>query len=380
MSDDEATELFDLAVVGSGFLGLSAATAFASARPGSAVLIISPQTTPIEGSASASTGGHILPGFELSCFELLARYGQADAKRLFDFTLEGIRHLIGDATHAARCPTIIGTTAPNEIASMQEEIEALQQLGHSVTRLKARDLAARGLKGCLAGYRDHSTAILRGEQRLADLHQRARSLGVASKNARVTAIDQTPHDMTLATISECGSETIRARKLVVAAGENTAGLIGSSDPVRTQTTTSFRFDAPQNIQNTPNMVPSPDHFAACQHCAEPEYTWVQNNEIRFGIRATPSPTIESAIERITHRFGEPPGPLREVRSGLIVHRQDEMPSVAISDTHFAAYGFGGHGVVLSNWLGHLAGCALSGDLNARTKLSDLHARLSGGTA
>jgi glycine/D-amino acid oxidase-like deaminating enzyme len=301
------SEIADLAVVGSGFLGLAGAVSFAAERPGASVIVLSNQEQPTSSSASASTGGHILPGFELSNADLIERYGLTDARRLFDFTCDGARHLIGSSRHAVPMQTFVGITDTADVPMLKREIEALAQLGHRVSRLDKSNAPAAGLGGCVGGYIETETGLLRGEQRVAELHDTARSLGVRFVQAEVVSVD--PADGLV--LIDANSHQVTARTAIIAAGENIPALMGQSDEICTEITTSFRFDAPDG---TPDM-------AACQSDSEPEYYWVHGGELRFGIRATPAPAFETAIERIMHRFGAAPGSHRGTASGNVVHRE-----------------------------------------------------------
>lgn len=79
----------DVAVIGSGYTGLSAALQLA--RSGASVIVLEKET--IGWGASSRNGGQVLSGLKVGVETLIARRGLTAAKRLFDAALESIRFL-----------------------------------------------------------------------------------------------------------------------------------------------------------------------------------------------------------------------------------------------------------------------------------------------
>ena len=77
---------FDVAIVGAGYTGLSAARHLA--RAGASVLVLERER--VGWGASSRNGGQVLTGLKLDPATLVARYGEARARRLFDISLESI--------------------------------------------------------------------------------------------------------------------------------------------------------------------------------------------------------------------------------------------------------------------------------------------------
>ncbi|MBF9030265.1 FAD-dependent oxidoreductase [Rhodobacterales bacterium HKCCE3408] len=350
----------DLVVVGAGFLGLSAALSYATARPGASVRVLTDEAEIGENAASSRTGGHILPGFAVGAHGLLARYGGADAEWLLRFAGDAVDHVLR-AADARAIPTIIGHEDQDDVAG---EAEALASLGYDAPLLDADALAAGGASGAAAGYRDPLTGTLRGEVRLRSLAAQCREAGVVIERAEVRRVVEETDGVRV----ETADGSFDADAAVCAAGPACPKLLGQDIHLAGFTTTSFRFDAPSET----------DPLAVCLSGMRVEYYWIEGGELRFGIRADPPPDEEFAAALAETRLGAAPGPLREVAQGRIWRREGGMPVVTVGPHVVAAYAFNGHGVALSHWIGHLAGLALSGDDVARTRLDRLAAILQRG--
>src|SRR4051812_46223462 len=79
-------ERADVAVIGAGFTGLSAARTLAS--HGARVLVLEAQT--IGWGASSRNGGMVLTGLKLSAEALTKRYGLETTRRMYDASLASI--------------------------------------------------------------------------------------------------------------------------------------------------------------------------------------------------------------------------------------------------------------------------------------------------
>src|SRR5262249_10476463 len=80
---------FDVAVIGAGDTGLSAARALA--RAGASVVVLERERA--GWGASSRNGGQVLTGTKLDPPVLVARYGEARARQLFDASREAIASL-----------------------------------------------------------------------------------------------------------------------------------------------------------------------------------------------------------------------------------------------------------------------------------------------
>src|SRR5215470_5446092 len=76
----------DVAILGAGFTGLSAARTLAKA--GARVAVMESQT--IGWGASSRNGGMVLSGLKVGVRDLLSKYGKEATKRMFDASIEAI--------------------------------------------------------------------------------------------------------------------------------------------------------------------------------------------------------------------------------------------------------------------------------------------------
>src|SRR5215475_945259 len=79
-------EKVDVAVLGAGFTGLSAARTLA--KHGAKVAVLESQT--LGWGASSRNGGMVLTGLKLGAADLLSRYGKEATRRMFAASLDAI--------------------------------------------------------------------------------------------------------------------------------------------------------------------------------------------------------------------------------------------------------------------------------------------------
>jgi glycine/D-amino acid oxidase-like deaminating enzyme len=84
-----ATRTCDVAIIGAGYTGLSAARHMANA--GASVFVLERER--VGWGASSRNGGQVLTGLKLDPATLVARYGESRARQLFEIGLESIRSL-----------------------------------------------------------------------------------------------------------------------------------------------------------------------------------------------------------------------------------------------------------------------------------------------
>jgi gamma-glutamylputrescine oxidase len=179
----------DVCVVGGGFTGLSAALNLA--ERGYKVALV--EANRIGWGASGRNGGQINTGLRKSPVELIAKFGKARAKALFDLSEEA-RAIIWDRVekHDIACDLRTGNmllaSKPGDVAWMQEEIACLEnEMGYRKTRFLDRE----AIRGEIASDIYHGGVMDSGGGHLHPLNY-AIGLAEAARQAGVQIFEGTP--------------------------------------------------------------------------------------------------------------------------------------------------------------------------------------------
>ena len=128
-------ECVDVAVIGGGFTGLSAARTLA--RQGTKVAVLEAET--VGWGASSRNGGMVLTGLKLPMQTVIQRYGRDLAKRLFQASLDSIdtvEQIVKDEhidCGFARTGHLLAANKPRHFDALQAEVEFMEkEFGHQV--------------------------------------------------------------------------------------------------------------------------------------------------------------------------------------------------------------------------------------------------------
>ena len=184
----------DIAVVGGGIAGSSAALHLAERGYRVALL----EAERIGFGASGRSGGQLLYGYACGQHTLGKLVGAADARRMWDVTVEGlslVRDLVG--RHGIECELSWGhlhaAVKPRQVNDLKAEHDELSdQLGYGSTRLLASDevaslLATRRYCGGLYDANGGHCHPLKYVEGLADAAQHAGA--VIFEDSRVTSVE-----------------------------------------------------------------------------------------------------------------------------------------------------------------------------------------------
>lgn len=179
----------DLAIVGGGFTGASAA--LAGAERGARVALIEART--IGWGGSGRNGGQVIPGLKLDPSEILAAYGEARGARLVEEVGAVADRVFGlIATHRIDCaPRRAGwiQAAPNEAAAARVRRRGAEwrALGAPTESLDAAALARlTGAHGYVGGWIDRRAGTLNPLAYVRGLAKAAQRMG-ATVHERTTA-------------------------------------------------------------------------------------------------------------------------------------------------------------------------------------------------
>jgi gamma-glutamylputrescine oxidase len=176
------TALADVCIVGAGLAGCSAALQLA--ERGYRVILLEERR--IGWGASGRNGGQALPGVAKGHAALEPLVGAAEARAIWDLTLEGLRQMRSRiARHAIDCDWVDGhmqvAGKARQVDELEREQETLNRLGYRDTRLLHRS----ELEAVLATRR-YQAALY--DPNSAHLHPLRYTLGLAGAAQRAGAV------------------------------------------------------------------------------------------------------------------------------------------------------------------------------------------------
>ena len=139
--NDPLPESADVAVIGAGFTGLSAALALA--KRGAKVVVLESET--IGWGASSRNGGMVLTGLKLGVNKLIAMYGRELTQRMYAASLEtitSVERLITDENIACdfvRCGHLEVACKPAHFDDYARQVEVIANEFNHEMRVVPRD-------------------------------------------------------------------------------------------------------------------------------------------------------------------------------------------------------------------------------------------------
>jgi glycine/D-amino acid oxidase-like deaminating enzyme len=363
----------DVAIVGSGYTGLHAAHTLASI--GTSVAVFESHT--VGWGASSRNGGMVNPGLKLAAPELFHRYGREKGRHLFAWSLAAIdfvEHFIH--TEAIECDftrhgQLVLAYKPTHFTALRHEVAWHErELGDTIPQIVGpAELSSEiGSPGYYGGIRD---------PRAAGLHPAKYVFGLAhaATQAGTQILEQTP----VQSLRRAGD----SYELVTPQGRVTANtlLLATNGYTNNLIPAARRgiFSGGSYIITTEPLSP------ALQHSVSPRgrmfydskhflnyFRLTPDGRMLFGGRhnlSTDLPLDQSAKElrkRMLEVFPQLAGvPISHSWSGKLGLTFDLMPHAGrIQDGPapgiFYAYGYGGHGVAVASYLGHMMGNLIAG--------------------
>ena len=366
----------DVAVVGAGYTGLSAALTLA--RAGRSVVVLDAGLPGI--GASSRNGGMLGDWLKPSFDTLTRRYGRAraliaEAREALDF----LGHFIADegiVCDFSHCGGFTGANTAHQYEAMARDTEALSRSigleGEMVPKSEVRNEIGTDLYH--GGRVMHRRAGLHPARYHAGLLARVRAAGVTvAGDSPVTALER---NGTGFRVSMPGA-TLGVRDVVVA----TNGYTGAVTPAlrrRVIPVTSYMIATkPLSPNLMATLMPkgrmlSDSNRLLCYFRPSPD-----NTRILFGGRPAytdigPDMAAQRLSRYMTRIFPE----LKDVELthswfGYIAYTFDRLPHVGTRDGMHYAMGYCGSGVVMSTWLGRKAALRLLGKPEAKSAFADL---------
>jgi gamma-glutamylputrescine oxidase len=374
----------DVAIIGGGITGVSAALHLAERGYSVALL----EAEEIGWGASGRNGGQALPGFGASQMKVKSLVGAAQAKRLWDMSMEAVDLLHGQIQRfGIPCDPVTGylhaAIKPRHVRELEETQDELAALGAPVGRLLKGDaLHARlASRRYLAALEDNVSGHIHPLNYTLGLALAAQRAGAKLySQTRVTRV--TPGKIVTV---ETARGTVRASFLLTAGGAYLGDLMrqiaGYIMPVGTYIiATEPRADVREMI---------PGNEAVCDLNFVLDYfRRSADDRMLFGGRVSystlPPPSLKtSMLKRAQKVFPQ----LADARveylwGGNVDISQNRAPHFGrLSENILFTQGFSGHGVALTGMAGRLVAEAIAGQAERFDVFAAIpHARFPGGRA
>jgi glycine/D-amino acid oxidase-like deaminating enzyme len=366
-------DAIDVAVVGAGFCGLSAARTLA--RRGARVAVFEAES--LGWGASCRNGGMVLTGLKLPVPTLVRRYGAELVRRMYAASLESIdtvEQIVKEEKidcSFSRCGHLEVACKQSHFDGFAEAAECIKQFNHELRTVSKNDLRCEiGSDIYFGGLIDGTSAGLNPSQYVMGLAKAAQCAGaLLFDHARVTAVTPEVSNGTRRFRMTTSRGSLTAREVLLASGAYTT----SATPVLRRkvipigsyiiATEVLPVDLAQELSPRNRMIYDSKHFLYY-------YRLTPDNRMLFGGRAAFFPesegTIRESAEILRQGMISVYPQLRDINvefvwGGTLDFTFDVMPHAGKLDGMHYAVGFAGHGVAAATWMGAKLAGVICGD-------------------
>jgi glycine/D-amino acid oxidase-like deaminating enzyme len=352
-------EEVDVAILGGGYTGLSAARTLA--KHGIKVAVLEANT--IGWGASSRNGGMVLTGLKLGMQTVMQKYGRDIAKRLFQCSLEAIDAVEQIVTEEnidcgfARCGHLLAANKPGHFEALQAESKFMErEFNHKlrlVSRLEQRtEIGSDMYHGALL---DECSAGLNPARYVAGLAEAAEKAGATlHARARATKLERGTKRFLVETERGC----LRAESVLAATsaytGPVTRNLQRKMIPIGSFiiATEELSDDLVKELIPNGRMVFDYKHYL--------NYFRLWGNRMIFGGRAAffpeTSKTIQRSAEILRREMIRIFPQLESVKieymwGGTLDFAFDMMTHAGEMNGIYYSLGYAGHGVAMATYLG-----------------------------
>lgn len=370
----ELPQKTDVAIVGAGFTGLSAARMLA--KRGINVVVL--ETNSIGWGASSRNGGMVLTGLKLSPETLAKRYGIELTRRMYAASLASIdlvERIVRDENIAcdfSRCGHLQVAGKPSHFDSYARSVETIaREFNHPLRIVPRAQLADEiGSSIYFGGVVDEASAGVNPARYVAGLAAAALNSGAKIyENASVQHIKPASHIANAAFTLQTSRGNISADSILIA----TSGYTSSATPaIRKKiipigsfiiTTEPLPDALARELSPRNRMIYDSKHYLYY-------YRLTPDNRMLFGGRAAFFPETRNTIRRsaeilrqgMVHVFPQ----LRDTKlshawGGTLDFCFDTMPHAGKMEGIYYALGYAGHGVAMATYLGAKIAEQICGD-------------------
>ncbi|HET6797271.1 MAG TPA: FAD-dependent oxidoreductase [Gemmatimonadales bacterium] len=356
----------DIAIVGGGYTGLSAARALA--RRGVDVTVL--ERHGIGWGASSRNGGFVLPGFKPEMEELAARLGADRAARMFRLSLEAMRNLATIISEEAiacdfrQSGAVTLAAKPSHLKALEVSGRFLrEQLGYETELLSGAELQREiGSQRYHGGLVDPGACSLQPAKYVAGLAQAAERAGARLiEGAEVTRIRRVSGGFEVRT----AQGTLRSREVLAATNGYTPAALGRLRR-RVIPIGSYQIATnPLDEELAHRLIPRGRVFSDTKNLLY-YFRLSPDGRMVFGGRASFTPASTRRSAEILGRgmrevFPElAPATVEYAWSGKVAYPIDHLPHAGRMDGIYYAIGYCGHGVALATYIGGRMGEVLAG--------------------
>ena len=364
-------EKVDVAIIGGGYTGLSAARTFA--KNGVKAAVLEAQT--IGWGASSRNGGMVLTGLKLGMKTVLKKYGREIARQLFQCSLDSINtveQIVKEENIAcgfARYGHLLVTNKPKHFDALQDEVEFMQkefnhkvrlfspveqhaEVGSDIYHGGLLDEVSGGLNPAqyvagLAGAAEKAGATLHARARVNKIERSGKRFVLETERGRLSA-----ESVLVATSGYTGNVTKNLQKKVIPIGSFIIATEKLSD------------DLVEELIPKGRMIFDYKHYL--------NYFRLWENRMIFGGRAAFFPDTSSTIQRsaeiLRHEMIQVYPQLKDTKieyvwGGTLDFTFDMMTHVGEVDGMYYSLGYAGHGVAMATYLGKtVAEAMLNGNI------------------
>jgi glycine/D-amino acid oxidase-like deaminating enzyme len=351
----------DVAVLGAGYTGLSAARSFA--KSGANVAVFESQT--VGWGASSRNGGMVLTGLKLPAATLIRRYGKEVTARMYAASLESIdcvEQLVREENVAcdfARCGHLEVACKPKHFDDFRRSAEATaREFGHQQRLVPKEHLQSEiGSAIYHGGLVDDSSAGLNPARYVAGLARAAERAGAAIFEH--AGVEQIQREGSSGWKIATPRGTLRATDVLVATGGYTSratpALQKKIIPIGSYIIVTEVLPEKLAAELSPRnrMIYDSKNYLYY-------YRLTPDRRMLFGGRAAFFPETASTIRRSADLLRQGmlsvypqlrDAKIEYVWGGTLDFAFDIMPHVGQLDGLYFSLGYAGHGVAMSTYLG-----------------------------
>jgi glycine/D-amino acid oxidase-like deaminating enzyme len=373
---NEIPDSVDVAVVGAGYCGLSAARTLA--KRGVNVAVFEAET--FGWGASSRNGGMVLTGLKLPVPTLIKRYGREVVRKMYAASLETI-DCVERIVREEKIDCNFSRCGHLEVACKQSHFDGYEESAQLVERefkhelhivSKNELLNEIGSNIYFGGMVDESSAGLNPARYVAGLASAAQRTGaLLFERAQVTSVVEEKISAAKRYRVQTSRGAVTAREVILASGaytaEATPALRKKIIPIGSYiiATEVLPSDLARELSPRNRMIYDSKHFLYY-------YRLTPDNRMLFGGRAAFFPanenTVRQSAEILRRGMIDVYPQLRDTRvefvwGGTLDFTLDVMPHAGKIDGMYFAAGFAGHGVAAATWLGAKLAGLICGDKN-----------------